>query len=400
MARASAVSVETGLNLLAARARMKTETRKTEFSDFVIQLSSFLRYTALTRIKSSWYMRRESDLKAVQMKEKKMASPKNSQTILPLVVSLVLVVSLPSLGQAQETVKLGDLPAISNAAVYIAAEKGFFKEQGITTDISTFASAAKQVPALVAGELDVSVGSASAGLFNAVAQQGPFRIVADKGQAREGYGFSLLTVRKDLVESGQVKTFRDLKGKKIAILAKGNVQHYLAGKMAEEVGLTINDVELTFLDAPSQVTAFETKAIDAAYAVEPWPARFAERGLAVRFRTPDQVKGLGPVQVGVVIYAGKFIKERRTVAQRWMTAYLKAAELFHKVGTKDLEVAAILEKYTKNPAKVIQAAIPHYQDPNGKLLVENLADQAQWFARNGMQQAIKIDNALDLSFLK
>ncbi|MBI2181497.1 MAG: ABC transporter substrate-binding protein [Deltaproteobacteria bacterium] len=316
-----------------------------------------------------------------------------------LIVALGIV--LPSMVSAQlETVKLGDLAAISNAAVYIAIEKGLFKEQGVFTDITNFASAAKQVPALVAGELEVSVGSASAGLFNAVAQQAPFRIVADKGQARADFGFSLLTVRKDLVDSGQVKTFKDLKGKKIAILAKGNIQHYLVGKMAEEVGLTINDVDLTFLGAPNQVTAFETKAIDAAYAVEPWPARFAERGVAVRFRTPDQVKGLGPVQVGVIIYSGKFIKERRPVAQRWMNAYLKAAELFHKNGTKDPEIAAILEKYTKVPAKVIQTAIPPYQEPNGKPLVESLADQAQWFARNGMQQKISIENALDLSFLK
>ncbi len=314
-----------------------------------------------------------------------MASEKMTSTklVLHIALTITLVVLLPSLGRAQsETVKLGDLAAISNAAVYIAIEKGFFKEQGVVTEISNFASAAKQVPALVAGELEVSVGSASAGLFNAVAQQAPFRIVADKGQ------------------SGQVKTFRDLKGKKIAILAKGNIQHYLVGKMAEEAGLTINDVDLPFLDAPSQVTAFETKAIDASYAVEPWPARFQERGVAVRFRTPDQVKGLGPVQVGVIIYSGKFIKERRPVAQRWMTAYLKAAELFHKNGTKDPEIAAILEKYTKVPAKVIQAAIPPYQDPNGKVLVENLADQAQWFARNGMQQKVSIENALDLSFLK
>ncbi len=302
--------------------------------------------------------------------------------------------------RAQEAVKLGDLPAISNAAIYLAAEKGFFKEQGIVTDINTFASAAKQVPALVAGELEVSVGSASAGLFNAVAQQAPFRIVADKGQARKGYGFSLLTVRKDLAESGQVKSFRDLKGKKIAILAKGNIQHYLVGKMAEEAGLTINDVELVFMDAPSQVTALETKAIDASYAVEPWAARFAERGVAVPFRTPDQVKGLGPVQVGVIIFSGKFIKERRPVAQRWLSAYLKAAELFHQKGTKDPEIAAILEKYTKVPAKVVQAAIPPYQDPNGKLLVDNLADQAEWFAKNGLAQKISIQNALDLSFLK
>jgi len=317
------------------------------------------------------------------------------------VLSVAMLILLPSRARSQvETVKLGDLAAISNAAVYIAIEKGFFKEQGVVTEISNFASAAKQVPALVAGELEVSVGSATAGLFNAVAQQAPFRIVADKGQAREGYGFSLLAVRKDLVDSGQVKSFKDLKGKKIAILAKGNIQHYLVGKMAEEVGLTINDIELSFLDAPNQVTAFETKAIDAAYAVEPWVARFTERGVAVRFRTPDQVKGLGPVQVGVIIYSGKFITERRPVAQRWMNAYLKAADLFHKNGTKDPEIAAILEKYTKVPAKVVQTAIPPYQDPNGRPLRENLADQAQWFAGNGMQQKISIDNALDLSFLK
>jgi len=317
------------------------------------------------------------------------------------VLSVAMLILLPSRARSQvETVKLGDLAAISNAAVYIAIEKGFFKEQGVVTEISNFASAAKQVPALVAGELEVSVGSATAGLFNAVAQQAPFRIVADKGQAREGYGFSLLAVRKDLVDSGQVKSFKDLKGKKIAILAKGNIQHYLVGKMAEEVGLTFNDIELSFLDAPNQVTAFETKAIDAAYAVEPWVARFTERGVAVRFRTPDQVKGLGPVQVGVIIYSGKFITERRPVAQRWMNAYLKAADLFHKNGTKDPEIAAILEKYTKVPAKVVQTAIPPYQDPNGRPLRENLADQAQWFSSNGMQQKISIDNALDLSFLK
>ena len=321
-----------------------------------------------------------------------------SSWILTLAIALVALLSTSA--RAQETVRLGDLAAISNAAIYIAVEKGFFKEQGVVTDITNFASAAKQVPALVAGELEVSVGSASAGLFNAVAQQAPFRIVADKGQVREGYGFSLLTVRKDLIDSGQVKSFRDLKGKKLAILAKGNIQHYLVGKMAEEVGLTVNDVDLTFMDAPNQVTAFETKAIDAAYAVEPWAARFAERGVAVRFRTPDQVKGLGPVQVGVIIFSGKFIKERRPAAQRWMAAYLKAAELFHKNGTKDPSIAAILEKYTKVPAKIIQAAIPPYQDPSGKPLVENLADQAQWFSTNGMQQKISIENALDLSFLK
>ena len=119
--------------------------------------------------------------------------PLNQRKSVWLLALAGMLVALPTPATAQlETVKLGDLSAISNAAIYIAIEKGFFKEQAVVTDITNFASAAKQVPALVAGELEVSVGSASAGLFNAVAEKAPFRIVADKGQTREGYGFSLL----------------------------------------------------------------------------------------------------------------------------------------------------------------------------------------------------------------
>src|SRR6516164_9051479 len=130
-----------------------------------------------------------------------MASKNTAGKKLGWILILTLFVLGPSMARAQlDTVKLGDLAAISNAAIYIAIEKGFFKEQGVNTEISNFASAAKMVPALVVGELEVSVGSASAGLFNAIAEKAPFRIVADKGQAREGYGFSLLAVRKDLVD--------------------------------------------------------------------------------------------------------------------------------------------------------------------------------------------------------
>jgi ABC-type nitrate/sulfonate/bicarbonate transport system substrate-binding protein len=114
-----------------------------------------------------------------------------------------------------------------------------------------------------------------------------------------------------------------------------------------QAGFGIGDLELTFLNGPNTVTAFRNKVIDAALAVEPWPARFEEQGLAVRFRAPDQVQGLGPAQIAVIIYSGKFIAERRPVAQRWMTAYLKGCEFYASYGVTDPEVLAILEKYTK-----------------------------------------------------
>jgi NitT/TauT family transport system substrate-binding protein len=317
-------------------------------------------------------------------------------------LSLILAVLVPVTASAQEeVVKLGDLAVLSNAGIYIAIEKGFFKEQGIRNDISSFASAAKMVPALTAGELDVSVGSPSAGLFNAIAQGAGYRIVADKGQVRPGYSFTLLTVRKDLVDSGQVKSVGDLKGRKVATLAKGIIQDYVLGRMAEEVGLTIKDFDITYLAGPTQVTAYETKAIDAAFAVEPWPARFEERGLAVRFRKPEQVKGLIPLQVAAIMYSGKFIQERRPVAQRWMNAYLKGCKVYASKGIQDPEILAIMEKYTKVPATVIKASIPYYQEPDGKLILESLADMIAWFHANGYtKEKISVDKVVDLSFLK
>jgi NitT/TauT family transport system substrate-binding protein len=330
-------------------------------------------------------------------------STRSGRSLLHLLflVALALRAAGPAAAAEEETVRLGDNLAISNAGMYLAVEKGYFKEQGIRIELTTFASAVKMVQAMAADELDVIPGTASAGLFNAIAQGAPYRIVADKGQARAGTGYILLAVRKDLLDSGQVKSVRDLKGRKVADYAKGGILSYLLGKMAEEAGLSLKDLDVTYLGAPSQLTAFETKAIDAAVLAEPWGANFEERGLAVRFRTPDQVKGLGPVQGAGIIYSGKFRIERRPVAQRWMNAYLKGAAQFNAKGVKDPEVAAAIERYTKVPAKVVAAAFPHYQAPDGKLNLESLADQIKWYVANGyMPQEISVDKVVDLSFLQ
>lgn len=318
---------------------------------------------------------------------------------LAFLAALTLLAPPPVRAQ-EEVVKVGDLLAISNVGIYAAIEKGYFKEVGIRNEITTFASAAKMPPALTAGELEIGVGTAGAGLFNAIRAGAPYRIVADKGQTRAGTGYVLLAVRKDLVDSGQVKTLRDLKGKKVALYAKGAIHVYLLGKMAAEVGLGINDFDLVYMGAPPQMTAFETKAIDATITAEPWAARLEEQGLAVKFRLPEQVKGLGPVQIAGIIYSGKFIQERRAVAQHWMNAYIKGARFYAERGVKDDEVAAIIEKYTKIPAKVVKGAIPHYQDPQGKPNLESLADQIAWHVAHGyMEQPIEVGETVDLSFL-
>ena len=101
------------------------------------------------------------------------------------------------------------------------------------------------------------------------------------------------------------------------------------------------------------------------------------------------------------MYSGQFIRDRRPVAQRWMNAYLKGCEFFVAKGVQDPEVVAILERYTKAPSNVIKVATPHYQDPKGRLNLENLAGQIRRYVAHGlMPQDISVGKVVDLSFLK
>jgi NitT/TauT family transport system substrate-binding protein len=182
----------------------------------------------------------------------------------------LLLAALPAAAAGAEVVKLGDLPVISNAGVYIAIEKGFVQDKGITVDTERFNSGAKMVAPLATGQIDVATGTPSAGLYNAIAGGMDFRIVADKGQVRPGFSFDPLVVRKDLVDSGKVKSLRDLKGMKIASGAKGiNLDFFLA-KMLEHGGVPFDAVDVVYLAYPDAIKALASKAVDAAIVPEPW----------------------------------------------------------------------------------------------------------------------------------
>src|SRR5579871_6157566 len=69
---------------------------------------------------------------------------------------------------APVTVRLGLLNSASDSGLWIAIAKKYFEDEGITPDITNFASAAEMVAPLGAGQLDVGGGAPGVGLDNAV----------------------------------------------------------------------------------------------------------------------------------------------------------------------------------------------------------------------------------------
>ncbi len=152
--------------------------------------------------------------------------------------ALAAAVGLVGRAHAQE-LTIGTIGASSDAPLFIADAKGYFAEQGLKVKFMRFDSAAKMIPSLGSGEVDVGSGATSAGLYNAVKRGIDIKIVSDKARNAPGYGFEAIMVRTDLMESGKVKSLKDFKGLKVAMSANGNSENAIMNYALVQNGLRI-----------------------------------------------------------------------------------------------------------------------------------------------------------------
>lgn len=291
-------------------------------------------------------------------------------------------------------------PFISYAPLFIAMENGYFKEHGIDLEI-TFLDGPKAMLPASRGDLDVIGGSIGVGFFNSVAQGLDFKVVADKGQIRYGYGYVPIVIRKALWDNGTVRLYRDLAKIRISSNSPGSFGMYHYAMALEEAGVPYEHEKLKYLDPPKCVNALTTGAIDACWMPEPWATRAERLGVGRIFVTTDQLNAMKGYQVAVVIYSGKFIRERRNLAQEWMKAYIRGVRFYHEKGPVSDAVVSIVNKYTKVEPEVIRAAIPVYFVPDGSVNLDSVKRFQEWcFQRGFVKEKVDLDKVVDLSFIR
>src|SRR5213593_175726 len=301
---------------------------------------------------------------------------------------------------APVTIKFGQVGSISDAAIFIADAKGYFREQGITLDLQTFQSAANMTTPLGTGELDAGGGAPSAGLFNAIGRGVNIRIVADKGSLTPGHGYEAVIVRKDLAD--RVKSAKDMKGLKVSIAAQDIVPEYSLDAFLRTGGLTIKDITVVPLAFPDMIAALANKAIDVAVPTEPTATRILDAGTGVLITRTDVV--VPGEQTAVILYSEKFAAQNKDAAVRFMKAYLQGARFYNdafdkKDPVKRKEAIDILAKGTKLDAALIERVVVPGIDPNGAVNAKSLDAAQQYFVTKGTQQkALDMTTVVDTSF--
>jgi NitT/TauT family transport system substrate-binding protein len=305
----------------------------------------------------------------------------------------------PSAKPGAVTVKVGvtEPPNAANSSYLIAEEKGYFAEFGINLQPEVFNTAPALVAPIAAGQVDVGSLGINAGLFNALNRGIKVAMVADSASIVPGFDNVTIVVRKAHVDSGRFKTVADFKGMKFAIVSKGTVSDYGLEKMLKPAGLTLKDIDLTVLTFPDMRAALANGAVDAAWEIEPFSTQVLDTGSVVLVkRGADFIPG---AQLASVAVSPSFLANR-DVAVRWLAAYLKGARVHNDAyGKKDPQARTIAFEILKKRVPgltdtMLEKMGPAGAHPDGKLNVESIDDQQQFFVRSGSQEKLADLNQL------
>ena len=192
---------------------------------------------------------------------------------------LAATLLIPAARADDETVTIQLVKSTGQSPFYIATGKGYFAKEGIKVDAGNVRSALDTIAPMATGRLDGSMGAATAGFFNAAHQGFDMRIVAVMGLQGPLMATQPLA-RKELWDNGTIKSAKDLKGRKVAINAPGDITEYFLTKMLEKYGMETKDVDLTQMEFSLQLVALKNAAIDAGFLPEPLATTAKSQGQA------------------------------------------------------------------------------------------------------------------------
>ena len=243
-----------------------------------------------------------------------------------------------ALAQAKTAVRLGDILAadLVYVAPALAAEKGFFAEEGLDVKRSIYPNGPAVSQHMASGELDAGM-AATFVLLTAKAQGVDLKLVMSLTKDN-----APLAVRKD------IKTFKDLNGKKIGTPGLGTVHDINLNFVEKANGVTVKHVYGKITDL---LTYFEKGEIDGLVGWEPVVGEAVYR-LGAQYLAKSMRPGSESQALAVT---SKFAKEQPDAVYRLVRAYLKGIRSFEQNFD---EAVAIVAKRMQKPPDLVRLAYP------------------------------------------
>jgi len=316
-----------------------------------------------------------------------------------------VAVALPLQAQAQlaplskpTKVNMTHVPALPYSGLYVAVEKGYFKQRGLDVELH-IVRGGDTTYQVAGGTMEFSGGSADSAFFNSLWRGMSLLAIGSLAVNGPAATSNPLVVRKDLRDSGSITTVAQLKGRKVANLAPGGITEYLLDLALGQAGLTVSDVDLVSPMGFSQMLeGFRTKAIEAALIAEPFATLGEQRGDTVRLSDRHDSNE----QMLVIMTSKAYADAHPDVVKNFLAGYLMGARDLEKNGLSP-ENIAVIQKYTKLDPAVIKAAVWPVIPADGAMNVDSMMKQQKYFMKRGYvkhNETIPPEKFIDTSYLK
>lgn len=216
---------------------------------------------------------------------------------------------------------------IGNTPLYIAQEKGFFKELGLNLDAKVFNTVAEAFPAFSTGKLD-GVAPVTSEAVTLAAKGIDYRIVLvmDTSVGADG-----------ILARNSVASIKDFKGKRIAV-QQGGVGHFFLLQVLAEAGLSGDDITIVNTTPDAAAAAYQTGNVEIAYSYSP----FLERAHAAQKDgriTYDSSK-MPTAIADVYVFSTKFIEANPKAVEAFVGGILKGLDFLNTNPNEGLAIAA------------------------------------------------------------
>ncbi len=217
---------------------------------------------------------------------------------------------------AAETVRIAHSTWVGYGPLYVARDKGFFKNHGVDVELIVMEDPKDRFPAMLADKIDMIASTVDTGiLYLKKPDQFKYVVAIDDSDGGDG-----------IVALKDVKSVADLKGKSVAV-SEGSVSEFYLNVLLEKAGLKESDLKPVNMAAPEAGAAFVAKKVDAAVTWEPWLSRGKQTDFGHLLVDSSTTPGLiTDVITATSDYVDKHPKETKAVVDAWneAVAYVRA----------------------------------------------------------------------------
>ncbi|MEV7450116.1 ABC transporter substrate-binding protein [Streptomyces nigra] len=263
------------------------------------------------------------------------------------------------------TVKVGLIPIVDVAPLYLGQKKGFFKEQGLELEFTTAQGGAAIVPGVASGQFQFGFSNVTS-LMVAQSNGVPVKAVANgiASTGEPGKDFGALMVKK----GSPLKSPEELEGRKVAINTLKNINETAVRASVRSAGGDPDEVEFVELPFDQMPAALDKGQIDAAMVVEPATATIKNQD-GVEIASP--LVDVAPDLTVALYFTSKQYAERNPeVVEKFQKA---AAQSLAYADAHPDEARETITTYTKIPADVLaKVTLPKWPAEPNRASIEAL----------------------------